>query len=105
MAGVEFLEPAGLSGRILARRSGPKNSCAAMKGLISEASLIPWLLALTAALLVLGFLTAVGCKNMTVAAAERERDAAERAMRDRVEQADGVDRAHVAGVYRGFRKI
>ena len=37
-----------------------------------------------AALLVLGFLTAVGCKNMTVAAAERERDAAERAMRDRV---------------------
>ena len=54
------------------------------QGLISEASLIPWLLALAAALLVLGFLTAVGCKNMTVAAAERERDAAERAMRDRV---------------------
>ncbi len=54
------------------------------KGLISEASLIPWLLALAAALLVLGFLTAVGCKNMTVATAERERDAAEQAMRDRV---------------------
>ncbi len=54
------------------------------KGLISEASLIPWLLALTAALLVLGFLTAVGCKNMSVAAAERERDAAEKAIRDRV---------------------
>ncbi len=54
------------------------------QGLISEASLIPWLLALSAALLVLGFLTAVGCKNMTVAAAERERDAAERTMRDRV---------------------
>ncbi len=54
------------------------------KGLISEASLIPWLLALAAALLVLGFLTAVGCKNMTVAAAGREQDAAERAMRDRV---------------------
>jgi energy-coupling factor transporter ATP-binding protein EcfA2 len=54
------------------------------KGLISEASLIPWLLALAAALLVLGFLTAVGCKNMAVAAAERERDAAEQAMRDRV---------------------
>ena len=54
------------------------------KGLISEASLIPWLLALAAALLMLGFLTAVGCKNMTVAAAEREQDAAERAMRDRV---------------------
>jgi hypothetical protein len=54
------------------------------KGMISEASLIPWLLALVAALLVLGFLTAVGCKNMAVAAAERERGAAERAMRDRV---------------------
>jgi GTP-binding protein EngB required for normal cell division len=54
------------------------------KGVISEASLIPWLLALTAALLVLGLLTAIGCKNMTVAAGERERDAAEAAMRDRV---------------------
>ena len=54
------------------------------QGLLSEASLIPWLLALAAALLVLGFLTAVGCKNMTVAAAQHERDAAEKAMRDRV---------------------
>ena len=54
------------------------------KGLTSEGSLVPWLLALSAALLVLGFLTAVGCKNMTVAAAERERGAAEKAMRDRV---------------------
>jgi energy-coupling factor transporter ATP-binding protein EcfA2 len=57
------------------------------QGLISEASLIPWLLALAAALLVLGFLTAVGCKNMTVAAAEREREAAERTMRERVSEA------------------
>jgi hypothetical protein len=56
------------------------------KGLISESSLIPWLLALAAALLVLGFLTAVGCKNMIVAAAERERETAERAMRDRVSE-------------------
>ena len=54
------------------------------QGLISEASLIPWLLALAAALLVLGFLTAVGCRNMTVAAAEREREEAEEAMRARV---------------------
>jgi GTP-binding protein EngB required for normal cell division len=54
------------------------------KGLLSEASLVPWLLALAAALLVLGFLTAVGCKNMTVAAAGREQDAAEKAMRARV---------------------
>jgi GTP-binding protein EngB required for normal cell division len=53
-------------------------------GLISEASLIPWLLALAVALLVLGYLTAVGCRNMTVAAAEREREAAEHSMRDRV---------------------
>jgi ABC-type transport system involved in cytochrome bd biosynthesis fused ATPase/permease subunit len=54
------------------------------KGVISEASLIPWLVALAAALLVLGYLTAVGCKNTTVAASEREREEAERAMRDRV---------------------
>ncbi len=54
------------------------------KGVISEASLIPWLLALAVALLVLGFLTAVGCRNTTVAASEREREEAERAMRTRV---------------------
>jgi len=54
------------------------------KGLISETSLIPWLLALAVALLVLGYLTAVGCKNMTVAAAEREREVSEQAMRGRV---------------------
>ena len=54
------------------------------QGVLSEASLIPWLLALAAALLVLGYLTAVGCRNMTVAAAEREREAAERSMRERV---------------------
>jgi energy-coupling factor transporter ATP-binding protein EcfA2 len=54
------------------------------QGVIGEASLIPWLLALAAAVLVLGYLTSVGCRNMTVAAAEREREAAERAMRERV---------------------
>jgi GTP-binding protein EngB required for normal cell division len=54
------------------------------QGLLTEASLIPWLIALAVALLVLGFLTAVGCRNMTVAAAERERETAETAMRDRV---------------------
>ena len=56
------------------------------QGLISEASLIPWLLALAAALLVLGFLTAVGCRNMTLAAAEREREEAEATMRERVSE-------------------
>ena len=54
------------------------------QGTLSEASLIPWLLALAAAVLVLGYLTAVGCRNMTVAAADREREAAERSMRARV---------------------
>jgi hypothetical protein len=54
------------------------------QGVISEVSLIPWLLALAAAVLVLGYLTAVGCRNMTVAAAERERETAERSMRERV---------------------
>ena len=34
----------------------------------------------------LGFLTAVGCRNMTVAAAEREREAAEATMRERVSE-------------------
>jgi GTP-binding protein EngB required for normal cell division len=56
------------------------------QGLISEASLIPWLLALAAALLVLGFLTAVGCRNMTLAAAEREREEAAATMRERVSE-------------------
>ena len=54
------------------------------QGAMSEASLIPWLLALAVALLVLGSLTAVGCRNTTVAAAEREREEAERAMRARI---------------------
>jgi len=54
------------------------------QGVVGEASLIPWLLALAAAVLVLGYLTAVGCRNMTVAAAEREREAAERSMRERI---------------------
>jgi hypothetical protein len=54
------------------------------QGWISEVSLIPWLLIMTAAMLVLGYVTAVGCRNMAVATAERERQAAEDAMRDRV---------------------
>ena len=36
------------------------------EGCIGELSLIPWLLALAAAMLLLGFLTAVGCQNMAV---------------------------------------
>jgi GTP-binding protein EngB required for normal cell division len=53
-------------------------------GVLSDVSLIPWLLIMTVAMLVLGYLTAAGCRNVAVAAAEHERAAAERAMRDRV---------------------
>jgi hypothetical protein len=57
------------------------------QGWISEVSLIPWLLVMAAAMLVLGYVTALGCRNVATAAAERERETARRAMRDRV---DGV---------------
>lgn len=49
--------------------------------LLGDVSLIPWLLVMAAALLLLGFLTASGCRNMAVLAAERERQHAEEAMR------------------------
>jgi energy-coupling factor transporter ATP-binding protein EcfA2 len=54
------------------------------QGWIGEVSLIPWLLIMAAAMLVLGYVTAVGCRNVAVATAGREREAAERAMHDRV---------------------
>ena len=54
------------------------------KGWISEGSLVPWLLLMAAAMLVLGYVTAVSCRNLTVAAAGRERETAERAMLGRV---------------------
>jgi GTP-binding protein EngB required for normal cell division len=53
-------------------------------GVLSDVSLIPWLLVMAAAMLLLGYLTAAGCRNVAVAAADREREAAERAMNDRV---------------------
>ena len=59
------------------------------RGWISEASLIPWLLLMAAAMLVLGYVTAVSCRNLAVAAADREREAAEQAMLDRVGQVTG----------------
>ena len=52
--------------------------------LLGDVSLIPWLLVMAAALLLLGFLTASGCRNMAVVAAERERQHAEEAMRTRI---------------------
>ena len=53
------------------------------QGWTSEVSLIPWLLIMAAAMLVLGYVTAVSCRNVAVAAADRERVTAEQAMRDR----------------------
>jgi len=55
--------------------------------LIGDVSLIPWLLVMAAALLLLGFLTASGCRNMAVVEAEREREHAEQAMRARIAEA------------------
>jgi hypothetical protein len=54
------------------------------QGWSSEVSLIPWLLVMAVAMLVLGYVTAVSCRSVAVAAAGRERQDAERAMRDRV---------------------
>jgi GTP-binding protein EngB required for normal cell division len=54
------------------------------QGWIGEVSLIPWLLIMAVAMLVLGYVTAVCCGNLAVATAGREREAAERTMRDRV---------------------
>jgi hypothetical protein len=54
------------------------------QGWTGEVSLIPWLLVMAAAMLVLGYVTAVGCRNMAIGVADRERRSAEQAMRDRV---------------------
>jgi GTP-binding protein EngB required for normal cell division len=52
--------------------------------LIGDVSLIPWLLVMAAAMLLLGYLTAAGCRNIAVLAAERERTRAEQAIRAEV---------------------
>ena len=52
--------------------------------LLGDVSLIPWLLVMAAAMLLLGYLTASGCRNVAVVAAERERERAEQAMRAQV---------------------
>jgi energy-coupling factor transporter ATP-binding protein EcfA2 len=54
------------------------------QGWISEVSLTPWLLIMAAAMLALGHVTAVSCRNLAAATADREREAAEQAMRDQV---------------------
>jgi energy-coupling factor transporter ATP-binding protein EcfA2 len=67
----------------VARATGHK------QGWESEISLIPWLLIMAAAMLVLGYVTAISCRNLAVTAADHERATAEQAMRDAV---DGVAR-------------
>jgi hypothetical protein len=52
--------------------------------LLSDLSLIPWLLIMSVAVLVLGWLTGSGCHNMVLAAAEREQARAAREMREQV---------------------
>ena len=52
--------------------------------LLSDTSLIPWLIVTAAAVLLLGWLTASGCQNMALVAAEREQERAETEMRARV---------------------
>jgi len=54
------------------------------QGWISEVSLTPWLLIMAVAMLVLGYVTALSCRNVAVAAADGDRVTAEQAMRDRV---------------------
>ncbi len=53
-------------------------------GWIGEVSLVPWLLIMAVAMLVLGYVTAVSCRNLAVTAGDRERETAQRAMLDRV---------------------
>jgi len=55
--------------------------------LLGDVSLIPWLLVMAAAVLLLGYLTAAGCQNISLLAAERERERAEQAMREQVASA------------------
>jgi hypothetical protein len=61
----------------------------APSSLVGQVSLIPWIGVMIAAMLLLGWLTASGCSNMVMLAAERERERAEQQMRSRV---DGVAR-------------
>jgi len=53
-------------------------------GWTSEVSLVPWLLIMVAAMLALGYVTEVSCRNLAAATADRDREAAEQAMRDQV---------------------
>jgi GTP-binding protein EngB required for normal cell division len=63
---------------------GAGHGATGQAALLSDTSLIPWLLVTAAAVLLLGWLTASGCQNMALVAAEREQERAEAEMRDRV---------------------
>jgi energy-coupling factor transporter ATP-binding protein EcfA2 len=52
--------------------------------LLGDLSLVPWLAVAAVVFLLLGWLTALGCRNAAEAGAEHERSRAERAMRERV---------------------
>lgn len=52
--------------------------------LVSDLSLIPWLIVMVVALLLLGSLTASWCQNMVILAADREREQAVQAIRSRI---------------------
>ena len=52
--------------------------------LFDDVSLLPWIAVIIAALLLLGWLTASGCMNLVRAAAEREQERVEAAMRARM---------------------
>ena len=52
--------------------------------LFSDASLLPWIVVLTGAFLLLGWLTAVGSRNVVRAAAVRESERVQAAMRARI---------------------
>jgi len=52
--------------------------------LLSDASLLPWIIVLTGAFLLLGWLTAVGSRNVVRAAAEQESKRVQETMRGRI---------------------
>jgi GTP-binding protein EngB required for normal cell division len=56
----------------------------ASSALLSDTALIPWLVTMTVAVLVLGSLTASGCRNAALADAEREQARADSGMREQV---------------------
>ena len=73
-----------IAGVVLAVVIGVVRATGHRQGWISEAHLIPWLLLMALAMLVLGYVTAISCRNLAVTAAARERETAEKAMLDRV---------------------